>query len=207
MEVSKLSKCKAVEMNYDDILQKIEKISDLKDKGLLTEEEFNEQKSLLFAAIKQLDPIEGANLKIKNHPAELLINTKEPNQYGLMSLDPNMTAIELRIQNEKKNLWVAYILWLIFGVAGIHNFYLTDFRRGYLEIGFSTLTAFLLFCAIGGTLEDQTRINIIYTAIASGLCVAWLYISDLWNIPKLCNDYSSALREKYIKEYEGKMGR
>lgn len=50
--------------------------------------------------------------------------TSIPQESNKMENLAKMTLIETRLSNEKKSVFLAYVLWFFFGSFGVHCFYL-----------------------------------------------------------------------------------
>lgn len=93
-----------------DFVQDVEKLADLRDKGILTEEEFQTKKAELLARPHNSAADEPA-------PAS--------QSAGGRSLDvAEKMLIEQKVANEKPSQTLAYILWFFTWPVGGHRFYL-----------------------------------------------------------------------------------
>lgn len=84
-------------------------------------------------------------------------------------------AIESRINNDAKNIVVAYLLWIFLGFLGIHRLYLGKTGTGIAQL-----------------VPTATFFGMIVTAI-------WLII-DLFLIPGIVNAHKEELRQKLTME-------
>ena len=60
--------------------------------------------------------------------------TSIPQESNKMENLAKMTLIETRLSNEKKSVFLAYVLWFFFGSFGVHCFYLGKPMSGLFRI-------------------------------------------------------------------------
>src|SRR5688572_30016822 len=90
--------------------------------------------------------------------------------------------IEQRISNETKSTFLAYLLWLVFGMAGIHRLYLGS-KLGYVQLAFALLA---LIGVVSGT-----------PGLALGLAVnVMAFVVDMFMIPALVRDDKARMRKR-----------
>ena len=88
----------------------------------------------------------------------------------------------LRYENSKKSIFVAYLFWLLLGIAGAHRIYLGRYISGVL-LFISFLSNILIFLS-----SDGVIVAIILDVIA-GL---WILV-DLFLIPGMVSNYNNYL--------------
>lgn len=93
-----------------DYVEEVGKLAALKDKGVLTPEEFDRKKAELLSRGQSAAPVAQAD---------------QPGRGSGASLDlAQKLLIEQRVANEMPSQAVAYLLWLFTWVVGGHRFYL-----------------------------------------------------------------------------------
>jgi hypothetical protein len=106
-----------------------------------------------------------------------------------------LAVIEQRIANENKSTALAYVLWLVTGTLGIHNFYIGRWIRGLVEfiVGFAGLISLIVFWLTG--LSVPVLFGYLFISV-----VGVLLLIDLFIIPIGIRDYRTRLRAQYIAE-------
>ena len=118
-----LEKMKNKPKEHDmDYTKELEKLHDLKEKNILSEDEYNDQKEAILSKMKTPDKT--------SEPGE----KKEEVSTSNVSFDP--TA---------KSKMTAGLLGIFLGGFGVHRFYL-----GYTGIGVAQICVTLFTCGIGG---------------------------------------------------------
>lgn len=98
---------KGVPMNFTDELQAL---AELKDRGILTEEEFQHRKAQLLAGNRT----DGVSVADRSGPPQ--------GHAGLTMAD--RLLIEQRVSNEMPSQTLAYVIWFFTALLGGHRFYL-----------------------------------------------------------------------------------
>lgn len=117
-----------------------------------------------------------------------------------MSLSPDqISAVELRVANERKSAGLAYVLLVFTNGLGIHNLYLGKWGRAIVEI---LLTVFGFIFMVAGFVSDNKDaqavlvLGLILTGF-NGLMLIW----DLFSIPRYVRRHSELIRNRVINEY------
>jgi TM2 domain-containing membrane protein YozV len=105
-----------------------------------------------------------------------------------------LQLIESRVANERKSVGLAYVLWFILGLWGIHNFYLGKPGMAVFQIAGGVFGIVLILIAAAG----PTPLGIIGILVL----IAWVlsFFIDLFLIPGRAKAYSDHLRRKYEAE-------
>lgn len=82
---------------------------------------------------------------------------------------------DMSVPRPGKNLVLAYVLWLFFGIIGAHRFYLGHVKAGLL---------FLIGAAIATGLSVSMVLVLQYVAGAIGLALVVFWIIDAIKMPK-----------------------
>ncbi|WP_157096164.1 NINE protein [Methylosinus sp. R-45379] len=100
-----------------------------------------------------------------------------------------ITAVELRVSNEKKSSAIAYLLFVFIGGFGTHCFYLGKWGRGTVEL-FSTIFA---LAALFAGYPGPTALFLAFNGI--------MFLWDLFSIPRYTRQHSEAVRNRTVSRY------
>ena len=109
--------------------------------------------------------------------------TSIPQESNKMENLAKMTLIETRLSNEKKSVFLAYVLWFFFGSFGVHCFYLGKPMSGLFRIASIWLGIILVFALGSGAL---------FLVIGS-----LLLLIDIFRIPGFARAYLDNRRMMY----------
>lgn len=124
-----------------DRLEAIERLAKLKDSGILTDEEFQQQKlKLLSASLTSVPVARPIPVAAPSHYQAPV--THHVNVYHDTGMN---TRTQLEYDASKKSVLVGYLLWLFAAPLSIHRFYVHKWVSGFLQMltGISALILFI----------------------------------------------------------------
>jgi hypothetical protein len=118
--------------------------------------------------------------------------TSIPQESNKMENLAKMTLIETRLSNEKKSVFLAYVLWFFFGSFGVHCFYLGKPMSGLFRIA-SIWLGIILVLAIGSDGPGLINgVGALFLVIGS-----LLLLIDIFRIPGFARAYLDNRRMIY----------
>ena len=115
------------------------------------------------------------------------------------------------MQKRRKSTLLAYVLWILFGAIGMHQFYLGNTKRGYWYLGLWIPIAIYDFAilfpsgysfAFSDSTQNLSTIGIILLLLVGvlALILVGFLLYDLFTIPRQIREANEKEEDKIIQE-------
>lgn len=170
-----------------DRLEAIERLAQLKESGILTAAEFEEQKRHLLnnttVAAASSPSAQLPSYHASNHTHDIHFHAR-PHFEG---------RAQMRYDAAKKSVLLAYVFWFFFFSFGIHRFYMHKWKTALLLMIFSAGFWFALFgsVAVGQAMFGQEG-TVLALPVMGLWILTWLiwFIADAVLIPRWVRTYN-----------------
>lgn len=127
--------------------------------------------------------------------------------------EKQLAVLESEMQKRRKSTLLAYVLWILFGAIGMHQFYLGNTKRGLWYLGLWILTIVCLFISLSTAgfdfsspiteeIGDPTGFGLIVFIFGGfvALILAVLLLCDLFTMPSQVREADEKEEDKIIQE-------
>lgn len=116
------------------------------------------------------------------------------------------------LESKRKSVGLTYLLYIFFGILGIHKFYLEKKKKGIIYvflsfIGYESYNIGSTFSVYSSGIKNNLLVGLEIFGIVLLVILGLLLLRDLFTIPQQINKLEEEYKEKIISEFENKTNR